>query len=204
MSKKPRRRANHRPDRTKYRATPPRGAGRRIGRNPPIWLSVALLVFLSVIGAALLFVGVRFLTELRAQHHSPELSMTVSRCRAVHHDRGRTVDCVGTGRPGGSGVTAGTWRFAGAPEVYADGTVLRVRCTPDGECNRLTVGRHALALVLTLAGAAMTVLGLSLAARQVVGLVAPHRLPRPPSRPGTATVAALLLALAGSLAYVFT
>ncbi|WP_404870585.1 hypothetical protein ACI1MP_35890 [Kitasatospora griseola] len=204
MSRKPRRRSNHRPDRTKYRATPPRSADRRIGRKPPIRVSVALLLFLSVIGAAFLLVGLLFLTELRAQHHSPELSMTVSRCRTVHHDRGRTIDCIGTGRPGGSGVTAGTWRFAGAPEVYADGTVLRVRCTPDGECNRLTVGRHALALFLTLAGAAVTVLGLSLAARQVVGAVAPHRLPGPLSRPGTAAVAALLLVLAGSLVYVFT
>ncbi|BAJ26232.1 MULTISPECIES: hypothetical protein [Kitasatospora] len=158
------------------------------------------------LGVGVALGGVSALGDVRALHHQPELRMTVTDCHTTGRSRSLANHCRGTGDPAGTNVATGTWTYDGAPLDYRPGTVATVRCAPDGECARLGVGDHVLALAfvaggLLLAGGALTALAATVLGAFAPGLAAALRRPRTVRVLATAAGAALLVVLTAALCY---
>jgi len=203
-----------RPDRTKYRATPGRGAARGPAKRrlPPV-VAVLLSALFALTGIALgvgvLVGGASAAVGIRTEHHQPELRMTISDCRTTGRSRSPVHHCRGTGDPGDSGVTTGTWYLNGSSDSYRPGAAVAVRCDSGGSCHGLGVLDHLVTVVLLLGGLFLTGAGAVGPAAVLLRTFAPARaaaLRRPRIvRAGTiAAVAVLVLAVAAPLLYMLT
>ncbi|KDN87969.1 hypothetical protein [Kitasatospora cheerisanensis] len=195
------------PDRTKYRPTPKRGE--RLPSAPRPGVFALLLPLLgAALGVALLLAGAAAVQQLADQHRRPELRMTVDSCSTVHRYRSGVTTCHGSRDPGSTDVLGARLLLHDAPKEYAGGTVVTVRCDRDGSCDLPTVGRHVLALGLTVLGLLVTGSGLLAVTVRAVDLFAPHRAELLRSRrahraTAVAALAAVLLTVAGLLAHLF-
>ncbi|OKJ13979.1 hypothetical protein [Kitasatospora sp. CB01950] len=195
------------PDRTKNGPTPKRGEPRPAGpRNRAARLLLPAIQ--TAIGALLLFGGILLTQDLADQHHRPELRMTVTSCATQHHAKSSTTTCYGTADPAGTGLTGRRRQLQDAPQEYPAGTVVKVRCTEDGVCDALTVGRHVLAILSTVGGLLLAGAGLAAVTVRAVDRYAPHRAELLRSRRvrralARSAVGAVLLTVAGSLLYMF-
>ncbi|WP_157852586.1 hypothetical protein [Kitasatospora sp. NRRL B-11411] len=203
------------PDRTKYGPTPGRGEQRGPAprRRLPSPVSAVLRALLPLAGIALgvgvAIGGAAAMGDVRALHHRPELRMTMTECHTTGQSRSAVNHCRGTGDPGSTGVTTGTWYYNGAPNDYRVGTVATVRCTPDGSCERLGVGNHALSAGATVGGLLLAGGALTALVRTLLESFAPARAAALTDRRTVRVLllvagAVLLLTVAASVLYMLS